>query len=68
MTQVWLAVDAENEIWTMKMVSSKGEATLLSSGNAQQATRGADQKFPQYRWKMVGTPGNGQFIVQGSSR
>jgi hypothetical protein len=66
MNLVWIRVDdVEAEPWQMTLVTSIQQATELSSGNAQQASRGADQNFPAYLREQVPTSKRDGFIVQG---
>ena len=66
MNPVWLRI-AEIELapWKVDLVHSRIEATVFSSGDVQQAMRGANLKFPMYSWKQVQESSPDRFIVQG---
>jgi hypothetical protein len=69
MKLAWISIDdIEAASWLMTLVFSKVKATRLSSGNAQQATRGARQEFPEYRWEKISAFRQSGFIVQGLSK
>ena len=68
MNSVWLLIhDINAATWAMELVTHPGPATRLSSGNAQQANRGADIKFPDYTWEVI-PESKTAFVVRGNPK
>ena len=69
MRPAWIRIDRLNsERWRMELVFSLQEATILSSGDAVQATRRANREFPLHAWESIPTFLNNTFIVKGTSK
>lgn len=63
MNYVWLQVFEEHS--QMNLTQRREEATLLSSADAQQASRGANDNYPNYVWEQMAA-GSKQFILRGT--
>ena len=69
MNSAWLGIDdVESHPWAMRVATSFEDATILSSGIAQEATHAANREFPAYIWASIATSMNSAFIVQGTPK
>jgi len=65
----WIKIeDITSTPWALHPVSSRSEATPLTSGDAQQAVRAANDSFRHHLWRSVRTFDPQKFLVQGEKR
>jgi hypothetical protein len=66
MGSVWIKIeDIQSRPWAMSVVSSVEDATLISSGDAQQTAQRAAKELSRYDWELVSTYLRGTFLLQG---
>jgi len=69
MGAVWINVETlQSQPWSMRVVDSAEDATLLSVGDAHRVARRASKEFPLHEWELVTTYLRDAYLVQGFSK